>query len=94
MEMGYLQVSGLYFWCRRANLALETVPTEDDGVKRALAKRLESLLNENQALKEKVSFLEQSIVSLNEDLIQLRAAKTKALSKTEEATDDEEEIFI
>mmetsp|Transcript_8319 Transcript_8319/g.9534 ORF Transcript_8319/g.9534 Transcript_8319/m.9534 type:complete len:385 (+) Transcript_8319:164-1318(+) len=72
----------------------KTVPTEDDGVKRALAKRLESLLNENQALKEKVSFLEQSIVSLNEDLIQLRAAKTKALLKTEEATDDEEEIFI
>mmetsp|Transcript_846 Transcript_846/g.1039 ORF Transcript_846/g.1039 Transcript_846/m.1039 type:complete len:402 (-) Transcript_846:670-1875(-) len=73
---------------------------DSDGVKRALAKRLESLLNENQALKEKVSFLEESVLSVNNELIQLKNVNGKLHSHNipsttvDEENEESEEIFI
>ncbi len=48
----------------------QEVQTEDDALKRALAKRLEMLLNENEVVREKVRFLEEAVQIVTKELEQ------------------------
>ena len=54
-------------------------PAPDDGVKKLLAMRLESLLEENVRIKEKVSMLESIVQDLTEELNDVKDAKSLGL---------------
>uniref|UniRef100_A0A7S2RT89 Uncharacterized protein n=1 Tax=Mucochytrium quahogii TaxID=96639 RepID=A0A7S2RT89_9STRA len=95
--------AGLSMMRRRSSVSMpNTSPTfsEDGGVKLALAKRLESLLNENGVLKEKVAFLESSIHQYVLDIEQMKRQGRRQLlqrrqrpeprSKTNAGDDDTE----
>ena len=57
----------------------------DDGVKKALAKRLESLLEENVMIKEKVSMLEGIVQELTDELNIAKSINTAADSGSKKA---------
>ena len=54
-------------------------PAADDGVKKLLAMRLESLLEENVRIKEKVSMLESIVQDLTLELNDVKEAKSLGL---------------
>ena len=61
------------------NTSESSQPAADDGVKKLLAMRLESLLEENVRIKEKVSMLESIVQDLTLELNDVKEAKSLGL---------------